>query len=236
MGGRGLLARMETGVGRGGRLALLTLAALAVMAIGASVAIGGSIPSVTTPAGGCRRVAGPDARGDHNLKRPPQMVRRSDRLVAVIATNCGRFEIRLDARRSPRIVNSFVYLARSGFYDGLLFYRVVPNFVIQGGDPRNNGTGGPGYTVTEPPPKGFRYRLGTAAMAKTGLQPSGASGSVFFIVSGSQARGLPDEYAEFGQVSEGLGTVKRIDALGGAQERPSQVVRIDSIRIKRAGS
>lgn len=105
--------------------------------------------------------------------------------------------------------------------------------MIQGGDPRNNGTGGPGYSVTEPPPPGFKYRLGTVAMAKTAEAAPGTSGSTFFIVSGKDGSLLPDEYAEFGQVTAGLATIKRIGALATPSERPSQTVRIDSIRIKR---
>jgi peptidyl-prolyl cis-trans isomerase B (cyclophilin B) len=221
------------GRGRGRRLALLILAAFVVAAIGASVALGGTPPASPASSPGCKSVGPGRPHREPDLKAPPQTVKRSDHLVAIVETNCGRFTIALDARRAPRVVNSFVYLARMGFYDGLLFYRVVPNFVIQGGDPRNDGTGGPGYSVTEAPPKGFEYRFGTVAMAKTATAPAGASGSTFFVVSGNQAATLPDEYAELGQVRAGLGTVKRINALGTASEVPSQTIRIDSIRIKR---
>jgi peptidyl-prolyl cis-trans isomerase B (cyclophilin B) len=227
-------ARIEMAIGRGGRLALFTLAALAVIAAGASLAMGGStvaIPATHT----CKPASAARSHSGQHLKPPPQTVSRRDHLVAVVETNCGSFDIQLDARRSPRVVNSFVYLARSGFYDGLLFYRVVPEFVIQGGDPHNNGTGGPGYSVTEPPPPGFKYRLGTVAMAKTSAAPPGASGSTFFIVSGEDGKYLPAEYAILGQVHAGLATVERIGALGTESERPSQVVRIDSIRIEKRG-
>jgi peptidyl-prolyl cis-trans isomerase B (cyclophilin B) len=161
-------------------------------------------------------------------------VTRRDRLVAVVRTNCGRFAIDLDARRAPRIVNSFVYLARSGFYDGLLFYRVAPDFVIQGGSFPDNGIVGPGYHVTEPPPRGFHYRFGSVAMAKTATEPSGRAGSDFFVVAG-RGSFIKDEYAILGHVRAGDATVRRIDALGTASERPSQVVRIASIRIRRDG-
>jgi peptidyl-prolyl cis-trans isomerase B (cyclophilin B) len=225
------------GIGRGRGLALFTLVALVAMALAAAVALGGTVPVVSMPTkpSGCEKVGATTSHDSEHLKAPPQTVKRTDHLVAVVKTNCGRFEIALDARRSPRVVNSFVYLARSGFYDGLLFYRVVPDFVIQGGDPRNNGTGGPGYTVTEAPPHGFHYSLGTAAMAKTLTDPPGTSGSNFFVVSGPQGRLLPPEYAEFGKVHVGLGTVKRIGALGTRDETPTQVVRIASITIKQRG-
>jgi cyclophilin family peptidyl-prolyl cis-trans isomerase len=160
------------------------------------------------------------------------MVTRQDRLVAAVKTNCGRFGIELDARRFPVIVNSFVYLARSGFYDGLRFNRVVPNFVIEGGDASGNGTGGPGYHVTEPPPRRFHYRVGTVAMGKTSAEPRGRAGSNFFIVLGG-GRSIGPDYGVLGRVHAGMATVERIGALGTSSERPSQVVRIDRIRIHR---
>src|SRR5947208_990656 len=80
-----------------------------------------------------------------------------EKLSAVVKTSCGTFDIALDAQRAPKTVNSFVYLARKGFYDGLDFFRVTPNFVIQGGDPLGNGLGGPGYHVDEQPPRNLAY-------------------------------------------------------------------------------
>jgi cyclophilin family peptidyl-prolyl cis-trans isomerase len=210
------------------------LAVLATVAFGAATAFGGSPHAAPAPRHGGCTLAHAGGSGPRRRARPPQTVTRESRLTAVVQTNCGRFEIKLDARRAPRIVNSFVYLARSRFYDGLLFYRVAPRFVIQGGDPHNNGSGGPGYRVTEPPPAGFHYHLGTVAMAKNGSEPSGSSGSVFFVDVG-EGRFIADEYALLGQVSAGLATVKRIDALGTTSEKPSQVVRINSIRIEKRG-
>jgi peptidyl-prolyl cis-trans isomerase B (cyclophilin B) len=228
-GGRG--TRIGMAIARGRRLALFTLVVLAAVAIFATLAVDESSQAAAVSTGGCKMVSGPRRHADLHRHRPPQTVSRRDRLVAIVKTNCGHFEIQLDARRAPRIVNSFVYLARSGFYDGLLFYRVVPNFVVQGGDPRDNGTGGPGYRVTEPPPAGFHYRIGTVAMAKNSEERPGAAGSVFFIVTG-QGRYIKDEYAILGRVQAGLATVKRIAALGTESEHPSQMIRIDSIRIR----
>jgi peptidyl-prolyl cis-trans isomerase B (cyclophilin B) len=180
---------------------------------------------------GCRKARASQPRVEH-LRPPQQTVTRRDRFVAVVKTNCGRFEIKLDARRFPGIVNSFVYLARSGFYDGLRFNRVVPNFVVQGGDPRGNGTTGPGYHVIEPPSEGFHYRVGTVAMGKTDEEPRGQAGSDFFIVLGG-GRSIAPEYAVLGRVRTGMATVRKIGALGTPSERPSQVVRIEWIRIHR---
>jgi cyclophilin family peptidyl-prolyl cis-trans isomerase len=223
-----------TVVGRGRWLAVLTMAALVAMAIAATTAIGGSKQEIPESTGGCTVVAG-GRTPSHHLKAPPQTVTRGAHLVAIVETTCGRFQIKLDARQAPRIVNSFVYLARSGFYDGLLFYRVVPNFVIQGGDPTNNGVGGPGYRVTEQPPAGFHYRLGTVAMAKAARERSGEAGSTFFVVIG-QGQFIKDEYAILGRVSAGLATVERIGALGTMSESPRLPIRIEAIRIKGHGS
>lgn len=120
MGVRRRWRGIETEIGRGSRLVLATLAALAVIAVGASLAMGGStvdIPATHT----CKPTSAARSHPAQNLQSPPQTVSRRAHLVAIVETNCGQFEIRLDARQAPRIVNSFVYLARSGFYDGLLF-------------------------------------------------------------------------------------------------------------------
>jgi cyclophilin family peptidyl-prolyl cis-trans isomerase len=195
--------------------------------------LGDSTFKPQTKRSGCREVPRIKPRLEH-LRRPPQTIDRSDRLFAVVKTNCGRFKVKLDARKSPVIVNSFAHLARAGFYDGLSFYRVVPNFVVQGGDPRGNGIGGPGYHVVEPPPSPVHYRPGTVAMAKTTETPSGWSGSIFFVVVG-QGGAIAPEYAVLGQITSGMATVKRIDRLGTPSGRPRQFVRIDWVRIHRIG-
>lgn len=194
----------------------------------AGSASGGS-PNVAS-ASNCKRANQP-LRRPKPQTRPPQTVAPSDRLVAYVETNCGQFQIKLDAKQAPTIVNSFVYLARTGFYNGLRFDRVVPNFVIEGGDPTAKGFGGPGYYVTEPPPASYRYHVGSVLMAKTGSEPSGRAGSDFFVVVG-QARYIEPEYALLGEVKAGMSTVERIAALGQANEEPSQVVRIDRIRVE----
>lgn len=181
----------------------------------------------------CREVPPPEPHFGH-LQQPAQTVGRRDHLLAVIETNCGRFTIKLDARRSPLIVNSFAYLARSRFYDGLSFYRDVRNFIVQGGDPRGNGYGGPGYHVVEPPSSRVHYRRGTVAMAKSAAEPSGSAGSIFFVVLGHGDEIAP-EYAVLGQVTSGMATVKRINRLATPSERPRQVVNINRVRIRRIG-
>lgn len=210
--------------------ALIALTLIGVLTNSTTVALGGPAPAEVT-IGGCPVTHASPRRHPH-LHRPPQTITRDDRLIAIVKTNCGRFQIRLDARRAPITVNSFVYLARSGFYRGLDFYRVVQNFVIQGGDPREAGIGGPGYSTTEPPPKHFHFHLGAVAMAKSLIDPPGSAGSIFFVIAGTDGRLIPNEYAILGQVSVGMSTVERIDALGTEGEKPRQVVKIDWIKIR----
>jgi peptidyl-prolyl cis-trans isomerase B (cyclophilin B) len=124
-------------------------------------------------------------------------------------TNCGAIEIRLDVKRAAKTTASFAYLVRRGFYNDLTFHRVVRGFVIQGGDPLGNGTGGPGYRIVEPPPARVRYSRGVVAMAKTNAAPSGTSGSQFFIVTGSNVE-LPPLYALVGHV---VGSYRAVEAI-----------------------
>jgi cyclophilin family peptidyl-prolyl cis-trans isomerase len=222
--------RIESGIA----ITLLVVLVLAsALMTPTSVALGGSARNVVTN-DDCP-VTHESPRHPVRLHRPRQTIARSDRLIAVVKTNCGRFQIRLDARRAPITVNSFVYLARSDFYRGLDFYRVVPDFVIQAGDPREARTGGPGYSTTETPPRNFRFHLGAVAMAKAFSDPPGRAGSIFFVVAGKDGSLIPNEYAILGQVTAGMKTVRRIDALGSKSERPREVVRIESIKIRDLG-
>jgi cyclophilin family peptidyl-prolyl cis-trans isomerase len=151
---------------------------------------------------------------------------------AVVKTSEGTFAIRLDAKDSPHTVASFEKLARKGFFDGTIFHRIVPGFVIQGGDPSGSGSGGPGYTTTDPPPADARYTKGVVAMAKTSQQPAGTAGSQFFVVTGADA-GLPPEYALLGKVVSGMDVVEKIGELGDPQtERPTKRVVVESISIR----
>jgi cyclophilin family peptidyl-prolyl cis-trans isomerase len=134
------------------------------------------------------------------------------RYLVRLSTNCGMIEIDLAVHSAPRTTASFAYLVARGFYDGLTFHRVAAEFVIQGGDPNGDGTGGPGYSVVEPPPSDTQYTRGTVAMAKTSTDPSGASGSQFFIVTAARAP-LPPQYALVGQVTGGMAGVEAIGKL-----------------------
>jgi len=204
---------------------------------GVLVACGGggggtSTTSARLPAG-CRHLPTPPAR-HVNLKPPPQRVPAGANLTATVATSCGSFRIALDAADSPKTVSSFAYLARRGVYDQTIFHRIVPGFVIQGGDPTQTGLGGPGYSIREPPPANAQYRRGTVAMAKTAIEPPGQSGSQFFVVTAADA-GLPPQYAILGRVSSGQSVVRRIASLGdpasGQKGTPLATVVIRRIAI-----
>jgi peptidyl-prolyl cis-trans isomerase B (cyclophilin B) len=182
-------------------------------------------------ADGCKQVEAPEPK-QVSFQAPKQVLKKGEEATAVVQTSCGTFEIALDTERAPKTANSFAYLSEEGFYDDLTFHRIVPGFVIQGGDPEGTGTGGPGYKVVEKPPANLAYTKGTVAMAKSAAEPPGSSGSQFYVVTGADA-GLPPEYALVGKVSEGLDVVERIGKLGGADEKPKQTVLIEKITIEK---
>ena len=143
-----------------------------------------------------------------------------------VLTNLGGFAIRLDVEDSPCVTSSFASLVREHFFDGTVFHRIVPGFVIQGGDPSATGTGGPGYTVTDVPPANSLYTEGVVAMAKSPAEPRGAAGSQFFIVTATNA-GLQPDYAILGVVTKGLKVVERIGRLGNrVTEKPTRRIAV----------
>jgi peptidyl-prolyl cis-trans isomerase B (cyclophilin B) len=165
------------------------------------------------------------------LPKPKTELKAGKTYVARVLTNCGEFEITLDPKRAPRTGGSFKYLVDKGFYNGLSFHRIVPGFVIQGGDPKGDGSGGPGYSVTEAPPDDLVYGKGVVAMAKTATEAAGTSGSQFFVVTGEDA-GLPPDYALLGRVTRGQEVVDKIGvAEVGSDEKPLQPVVIRTISI-----
>lgn len=215
----------------------IILAVFALVAVGVVVAIlvgrGGDdddSASATASTDSCERVESPQPK-QVSFKAPKQTVKRGEELTAVVETSCGTFEIALDTERAPKTVNSFVFLSEEGVYDDLIFHRVAPGFVIQGGDPEGTGIGGPGYTVDEKPPPNLAYTKGVVAMAKSSADPPGRSGSQFFVITGADG-GLPPEYALVGEVSEGFDAVARIDKLGTPEETPKQTVLIEKVTIE----
>ena len=154
----------------------------------------------------------PAPKGPQHLSAPKIKLDPSRTYTVTVATNCGTFAFTLDVKHSPKTSASIYSLVKRGFFDGLTFHRVAAGFVIQGGDPLGNGSGGPGYTVVEAPPPSAQYVRGVVAMAKTQTDPSGASGSQFFVVTGANV-GLPPQYAVAGKVASGIAVVEKIGGL-----------------------
>jgi cyclophilin family peptidyl-prolyl cis-trans isomerase len=164
-------------------------------------------------------------------KAPAMQIDTSKTYVATMQTTCGTIEIALDAKEAPQTVNSFVFLAQHQFYDGLTFHRVAKDFVVQGGDPKGDGTGGPGYNLpTEAPKNG--YKAGSVAMANAG---AGTTGSQFFLTwSDAGAKGLggpPYLYSALGTVTKGLDVVEKMGSLApasgdGAPTHPLYIFKV----------
>jgi peptidyl-prolyl cis-trans isomerase B (cyclophilin B) len=180
---------------------------------------------------GCEPAEKP-APKDVKVKKPKQELDPAKTYVATVTTNCGEFKIQLDAKRAPKTGGSFKALADEGFFDGTTFHRIVSGFVIQGGDPKGDGTGGPGYSVVEAPPQDLLYEKGIVAMAKTGAEAAGTSGSQFFVVTAEDA-GLPPDYALLGKVTGGQDVVDKIGVAetDPATEKPLEPVVISSVKV-----
>jgi peptidyl-prolyl cis-trans isomerase B (cyclophilin B) len=206
--------------------ALATSLALVLVA-GCGGGGGGGTTSASLPAG-CSQVAAPPPK---RVQLPPPRSTLSGPARARVETSCGTFTITLDTARAPKTASSFAYLARRGLYDNTLFHRIIPGFVVQGGDPTGSGTGGPGYTVDEPPPRDLSYTRGLVAMAKSPVEPPGRSGSQFFVVTAADA-GLTPDYALVGRVSSGFDVVQRIERLGTPSGRPKAPVVIRRVTIE----
>lgn len=211
------------------RRALLALAAAAVLAL---AACGDDEPAESSSAGvpvACDDTRVPEPMERPRFEEPPALEIDPDvTYTATLDTSCGEIVMELDAGAAPVAVNNFVFLARQGYYDGLTFHRTVPGFVIQGGDPFGNGTGGPGYQFADELPDDG-YPKGTVAMANSGPD---TNGSQFFIVSGN-ADQLPNAYSKFGEVTAGLDIAETIESLGDpTTQAPEKPVYIYSVTIR----
>jgi peptidyl-prolyl cis-trans isomerase B (cyclophilin B) len=207
------------------RAALLLLLVLALVA-----GCGGDDDEPSTASGECESVEAPDPRDPETRAAPTEPLDASKTYALVVETNCGSFTITLDLEAAPNTAPSLVALARDGYYDDTIFHRIVPGFVIQGGDPTQSGGGGPGYSTVDVPPSDASYVKGVVAMAKTQVEPPGTSGSQFFVVTGDDA-GLTADYAIVGEVTDGLDVVEEIGKLGDETQRPTQPVVISSITV-----
>lgn len=166
----------------------------------------------TQPPTGGRPLASlpPAQRANYSKAPPPMTIDAKKTYIATITTGKGDIVVSLDASAAPQTVNNFVFLATQGFYDGLVFHRVVPGFVIQGGDPTGTGGGGPGYVI--PAEIKLPHVEGAIAMARTSddVNPKrDSSGSQFYITL-APTPGLDGAYTAFGKVSQGMDVVKKI--------------------------
>jgi len=181
----------------------------------------------------CADVQAPEAKSDGGEVKPKAKLDPAKTYDVTFATSCGDFTVRLDVKGAPDTAASFASLARKGFYDNTVFHRIVPNFVIQGGDPTGSGMGGPGYKTVDKPPSTATYTRGVVSMAKSAAEAPGTSGSQFYVVTGANV-GLPPEYALLGEVTDGYPTVEKIEkqAKPGTEE-PKQPVVIESVTVEK---
>ncbi len=190
----------------------------------------GTTTATTTDANGCTTVEQPKPAA-RKAAKPTTGLDRSKTYTVTMKTNCGSFSFDLAVKTAPATSASFASLVKKGFYDNTIFHRIVPGFIIQGGDPTASGLGGPGYSTVDKPPATARYTLGTVAMAKTQAEPDGTSGSQFFIVTAQDAQ-LPPQYAIVGKVTDGLDTVTKIGELGDSStEQPTEIVEIQKATL-----
>lgn len=164
---------------------------------------------------------------------PVVSIDTAKKYTATMKTSAGEMVVTLNAKETPITVNNFVFLAKEKFYDGTIFHRTIPGFMIQGGDPQGTGMGGPGYQTVEAPKSDTKYTRGTIAMAKTAADPAGTAGSQFFIMQKDYP--LPPDYITFGQVTSGLETIDKIAEAptkpGGEGSTPVTPVTIESVTI-----
>ena len=208
------------------RMLALSLAAVLVV----SACGGDDDEGESSASNGCEEVGAPEPKPEGTRKAPTELLDESKTFRLVVETNCGEFTIELDQKSAPKTTASLVALARDGFYDDTIIHRVVPVFVIQGGDPTGTGTGGPGYTIQDEPVK-TPYLRGTVAMART-ADPNSV-GSQFFIVLDDKDQsvlGAYNTYQIIGSVTKGMEAADAIAAAADA-ENPSQPIPMTKVTV-----
>ncbi len=196
-------------------------------------------PAVTAPAAGasidgdtpCPASDGSSERVTSFASAPPECIDPSATYTAELVTTKGTFSIALDTEAAPITVNNFVVLARYHYYDGAPFHRIIPDFVIQGGDAVGAplGTGNPGYAIEDELPEAGEYQIGSVAMANSGPD---TNGSQFFVITGERGAALDPNYSLFGQVTEGMDVVEAIEAIPtAAGDVPTEPIYIESVTI-----
>jgi cyclophilin family peptidyl-prolyl cis-trans isomerase len=186
------------------RKILIMLLMFTVLFTACSKPAGGTSPSPTPSA-----TPGPLK---HWSTPPAMQIDTSKTYFATVDTTLGTFKIQLFANKAPKTVNNFVFLSQQGFYDGVIFHRIIKTFMIQTGDPTGTGTGGPGYKFADELPPKHSYDPGIVAMANAGPN---TNGSQFFICTGSDAESLNNypNYTQFGKVVDGMDVVQKIAAV-----------------------
>jgi peptidyl-prolyl cis-trans isomerase B (cyclophilin B) len=207
-------------------LALLTLLA-ALLAAGC----GGGDDEGSPSEVGCEEVEAPEPREPGENELPTRALDTAQTWALVFDTTCGEFTVALDLESAPNTTASLVELARDGYFDDTVFHRIVPDFVIQGGDPTQTGGGGPGYQTVDAPAQDARYTKGVFAMAKSQTEPPGTSGGQFFVVTAEDS-GLTPDYAIAGGVTDGLDVVERIGEFGDATtEQPTMPIVVRTVSV-----
>jgi cyclophilin family peptidyl-prolyl cis-trans isomerase len=210
------------------------IAVATVFVVAACTPGAGSAPAATPAASPAASPAATTAKANCPKSQPAPLPAGQKRIVT-INTAKGKIEVTVEGALSPIAAGNFVALASCGFYNGVVFHRLVPGFVIQGGDPEGTGTGGPGYEIQDEPVKA-QYHRGTVAMARTPLPNT--QGSQFFVVlSDDAARSLvvANNYAIFGEVTAGMEAVDAIAAMpnsGPPNNDALQPVAMDSVTVK----
>lgn len=226
-----------------GMALLFGLAVVLIFAVGGFFGDSGDVPDAyeafrnqETACGGTQ--PDPEQPMSFDAPAPQTDITAETDVTATITTSCGEIVLDLNNAAAPETVNSFVFLAREGFYDGQVIHRVVPDFVFQGGDPAADGTGGPGYVIADEPPEDpdFVYEPGVVAMANRGAR---STGSQFFVVTGEDGQFLTNNFNVLGTVTSGDEAISQMMSVptgtasgSGEQSRPLETVYIESITIE----
>jgi cyclophilin family peptidyl-prolyl cis-trans isomerase len=184
-----------------------------------------------SPGSNCGYTKTSEDSGSKGAQPPPKFtIDVKKAYTATVETSMGTFTVALNAKAAPCTVNSFVYLAKRHFYDGLIFHRIIKDFVVQGGDPTGTGSGGPGYKFNDELANGLTYQVGSLAMANSGAN---TNGSQWFVVTGPQGEALPNSYTIFGKVTDGMDVVQKIGAVPTSTgDKPVTDVTMDKVTIK----
>jgi cyclophilin family peptidyl-prolyl cis-trans isomerase len=227
---------------RGLVVLLIGVALLAAACGGSSKKAASTTPttsSTTTPqqasSGGCTHTRPPIVKTNRTFLKPGRVLAPGAKAAIVMVTSCGKITIQLVRDKKNPIPNSIAFLVTKRFYDGLAIFRAVPGFVLQGGDPNNNGTGDAGYNVIGQVPMGYAYQLGDVAMAKTSDAVSGTAGSQFFLISGAQGEQLGTQYGLLGHAADkaSLATIARLNRFATDSQKPSKPLWIWTAKLVR---